>query len=129
MACCLAHRAHPVISISAIKRAHDLVPSDFPSRHPPPPPPLPTDPSGSSFLVSDVLDHRRHNGTIQFRVRWQGYSAADDTWEDWLSLEPLTVGEPEVLEPLRRYLASLRNPPTRPKDPRSTTALAPAPLP
>jgi hypothetical protein len=33
------------------------------------------------FTVEKILDHRRLHGTIYYRVRWEGYTAKDDTWQ------------------------------------------------
>lgn len=33
------------------------------------------------FDVEDVLGRRVLNGVEQFRVRWKGFTKADDTWE------------------------------------------------
>ena len=33
------------------------------------------------YNVSKIIDHRRLKGTIYYRVRWENYSAKDDTWE------------------------------------------------
>lgn len=36
--------------------------------------------------VSKIIDHRRLKGTIYYRVRWENYSAKDDTWQPKESL-------------------------------------------
>lgn len=36
--------------------------------------------------VSRILDHRRLKGQIYYRVRWENYSAKDDTWQPKESL-------------------------------------------
>jgi hypothetical protein len=33
------------------------------------------------FIVASIVDHRQIHGKFFFRVRWEGYDAADDTWE------------------------------------------------
>ena len=36
--------------------------------------------------VSKIIDHRRLKGTIYYRVRWENYSAKDDSWQPKESL-------------------------------------------
>jgi hypothetical protein len=40
------------------------------------------------FVVEDIIDHRTNpvDGTILWRVRWDGYSETDDTWEPFNNL-------------------------------------------
>lgn len=33
------------------------------------------------YNVSKIIDHRRLKGKIYYRVRWENYSAKDDTWQ------------------------------------------------
>lgn len=33
------------------------------------------------YNVSEIIDHRRLKGSIYYRVRWENYSAKDDTWQ------------------------------------------------
>lgn len=33
------------------------------------------------YEVSKIVDKRTRDGIVQYRVRWKGYRAADDTWE------------------------------------------------
>jgi hypothetical protein len=37
--------------------------------------------SSQFFDAESILSHRRHHATLQFLVRWQGYTSSDDTWE------------------------------------------------
>lgn len=39
-----------------------------------------------SSQVSKIIDHRRSKGTTFYRVRWENYSARDDTWQPKESL-------------------------------------------
>ncbi|CAA2991133.1 Hypothetical predicted protein, partial [Olea europaea subsp. europaea] len=35
------------------------------------------------FEVEKVITHRRlANGTVEYKVRWKGYTKDDDTWEN-----------------------------------------------
>jgi len=34
----------------------------------------------SYFDVEKIVGHRKVKGVLEFRIRWQGYAAADDTW-------------------------------------------------
>ena len=38
-------------------------------------------PEDDAEVVEKILDHRRHNGTLQWKVRWRGYDESHDTWE------------------------------------------------
>lgn len=33
------------------------------------------------YTVESILDHRRLHGKIYYRVRWEGYTSKDDTWQ------------------------------------------------
>ncbi len=40
------------------------------------------------YVVGDILDHKLDdNGEMRWRVRWDGYSEVDDTWERFTNLE------------------------------------------
>jgi transposase InsO family protein len=50
------------------------------------------DPSESSvFIVDDILDHRVSNGGLEYKVRWKGFSAEDDSWEPYSSFYDVQV--------------------------------------
>jgi Chromo (CHRromatin Organisation MOdifier) domain len=34
-----------------------------------------------TFQVEKILDHRRLHGTIYYRIRWEGYTSKDDSWQ------------------------------------------------
>ena len=34
-----------------------------------------------TFTVKEVVDKRKGDGTTEYRVRWEGFGAKDDTWE------------------------------------------------
>lgn len=38
------------------------------------------------YTVEKLIDHRRLHGTTYYRVRWEGYTAKDDTWQPKESL-------------------------------------------
>ena len=43
----------------------------------------------SEFPIEQVLAHRGDTNKkreLEFKVRWQGFSASDDTWEPWKTL-------------------------------------------
>lgn len=33
------------------------------------------------FSVENIIDHRRFQGTVYYRIRWQNYGPKDDTWQ------------------------------------------------
>lgn len=33
------------------------------------------------FQVEKIIDHRRLHGTTFYRIRWEGFTAKDDTWQ------------------------------------------------
>ena len=39
------------------------------------------DPANNVFHIEAIVDHRINNNTMQYRVRWHGYSEHEDTWE------------------------------------------------
>lgn len=43
------------------------------------------------YEVEKIVDHRKHSGVIQYRVRWKGYTEDDDTWEDEDNLEGCAI--------------------------------------
>lgn len=45
------------------------------------------------FNVEKIIDHRRLNGKLYYRVRWENYSAKDDTWQ-----EKETLNCPDLLK-------------------------------
>ena len=49
-----------------------------------------TEEQGAIYQVERIVDERRRGGRRQYRVRWLGYTARDDTWED----------EENILDPL-----------------------------
>lgn len=66
--------------------------------------------------VEKIIDHRRLHGTIYYRVRWEGYSAKDDTWQarETLNCNDLLKEyndniEKEVLEKEKLKLTALQN--------------------
>ena len=74
-----------------------------------------TEEQGAIYQVERIVDERRRGGRRQYRVRWLGYTARDDTWEDEKNiLDPLLLaawrskGQPEAK-------ASPRQPPVQPE--------------
>ena len=37
--------------------------------------------SSDEFIVDRIMDKRTKRGVVEYRVRWEGYDSADDTWE------------------------------------------------
>ena len=57
--------------------------------------------------VDCIVDHRRtEEGQAQFRVRWKGHGATEDTWEPYRNLQNCRAGSP-------RAAAELLRPPAR----------------
>ena len=46
------------------------------------------------FLVEEIITHRgdiKRKTSLEFLVRWQGYSEKDNTWEPWSKLKDNAV--------------------------------------
>lgn len=68
------------------------------------------------YTVQKIIDHRRLHGTVYYRVRWEGYSARDDTWQakDSLNCNELLKEyndkiEKEIMEREKAKLEALQN--------------------
>jgi hypothetical protein len=70
-------KIHPVVNIDSIKRFLSDPGAEQPSR----PQPLIGRDGQPRFFVERILRQRTRWGKTEFRVRWQGYSEVDDTWE------------------------------------------------
>ena len=54
----------------------------------PPQAPPPVEIDGQlEYEVDQILQHRSYRGHTQYLVRWKGYKAEDDTWQDASDLE------------------------------------------
>lgn len=63
-------------------REHVLRPARLGANAPPQPPPAFVDDSGAdSFHVEKIVGHELRQLGLRFLVRWQGWSAAHDSWE------------------------------------------------
>ncbi|XP_073429592.1 chromobox protein homolog 2-like [Dendrobates tinctorius] len=56
------------------------VPNPFPGRTSAPPDPVLVD-GQEEFIVERILDSRVHRRRLQYLVKWQGYSAEENSWE------------------------------------------------
>lgn len=67
-------RIHPVFHRSLLQPAN--------TSRPAPDPPAPLQVEGEEeFLVRQIVDSRRHRGTLQYLMDWEGYSPDDRSWE------------------------------------------------
>jgi len=63
-------------------REHIARREDLPQSAPPNPPPVFTDPDGvSSYEIDKIIAHELKRGGVKYLIRWQGFAAADDTWD------------------------------------------------
>ena len=76
---------HPVFHVSLVKPWSASDEEQFPGRVVPPPPPIELE-DEQWFRVEAILDSRWHRRNFQYRVRWLGYDAKDDTWESAVDL-------------------------------------------
>ena len=96
-----AMKVHPVFHVSLLLKYE---PDRIEGRVQPPPPPVEIE-GAQEFEVQEVLDSRRFRRKLQYKVRWKGYSPADDTWED---ADHLENAEEEVEDFHRRYPSAKR---------------------
>ena len=96
-----AMKVHPVFHVSLLLKYE---PDRIEGRVQPPPPPVEIE-GVEEFEVQEVLDSRRFRRKLQYKVRWKGYSPADDTWED---ADHLENAEEEVEDFHRRYPSAKR---------------------
>ena len=60
---------------------------------------LPQRPTPGAWQVKSILDRRLNaNGLYEYKVRWQGYTEKDDTWEA-RTLRDKPRGHPPLLQP------------------------------
>ena len=74
-------KIHPVFHISLLTPYQD--PNKyFSKRKAQPPAPIVTSSGDQEYEVEEILDKRTDRyGKIEYLIRWQGYSACDDSWE------------------------------------------------
>ena len=82
-------RLHPVFPVVKLTPVPE---EPFPGRQQPtPPPPIIVD-NVEEYEVEEILNSRRHNGKVQYKIKWKGY---DHTHDEWVSVE--NVYAPEAL--------------------------------
>jgi hypothetical protein len=85
-------RIHDVFHVSLLEpKTKDIIPA-LQKDNQPPPELINDEPK---WEVASILDSRVHRNKLQYRVRWVGYSPADDSWEpaDFLLNAPDRVKE------------------------------------
>lgn len=88
-------KIHPVVNVSFLKPYREA--PDIPGHTPePPPPPIISD-KGVCYVVESIINRRTRTvgGTViyDYRVKWQGYGARDNTWVPEESLREDGVGK------------------------------------
>ena len=69
---------HPVFHVSLLHpHKENTIESRLPSI-----PPVTIVNGNPELKVSEILDSRTYSGSLQYRIRWVGLSASEDTWED-----------------------------------------------
>jgi len=80
-------RIHPVFHVSRLEKTKNRKTSENPEV------------TEEEFEVEEITDKRIVNGTVQYKIRWRGYSPDQDTWEPEKNLN--------CPERVRRYENSL----------------------
>ncbi|EIN03256.1 hypothetical protein PUNSTDRAFT_20523, partial [Punctularia strigosozonata HHB-11173 SS5] len=82
-------KIHPVFHVWKLRRyVEDTIPGR--PRHHRPPPAVVRD-GVEEWTVDRLVDSRIFRGKLQFLVRWEGYSANEDTWEPEENVSPVSI--------------------------------------
>jgi len=97
---------HPVFHVSLLK-AYQKNLQEFEDRVIKPPPPVITSEGHEEFEVEKILDRRMrrrgNNSTVEYLVKWKGYSDYDATWEPVSNLKNADEAVEEFEEMSRRH--------------------------
>ena len=75
-------KVHPTFHVNRLSPWHDQGVNK-------PPPPKPVQVGGEEeYIVEKILDSRVFRRQLQYKVRWKGFEAKDDTWEPSIGLYP-----------------------------------------
>jgi hypothetical protein len=75
---------HPIVNVSQLKEFNDPKDDDLshPTNEEPPPVIGNRGEDGAEYFVDEILTHKKgRNGILYYKVKWEGYSLDDATWE------------------------------------------------
>ena len=74
-------RMHRVFHVEMLRRKHEMDDTETPGRVQPEPQIPHLSEKNKEWEVQEIIDKKGSGRTLKYRIRWKGFSEADDTWE------------------------------------------------